>query len=430
VSQTSLLKSSAFRITLVYILLFGLSVSIILGFVYWSTIIYKTNQTDEDINAEIQALSETYETRGYPGLLTMLSERIEQQRPGDTNLYLLTDNQFRPLVQNISGWPRLAKVEQGDWLVFDFDVGTKEYSARARTFVVEGRFNLLVGKSMRDLATLNALVGRALIWGLILTLVLGIIGGLMMRQTLSSRLSSINQTSREIMQGHLRRRIDTSGTGDEFDQLANNLNSMLDQIEHGMEGVRRVSDNIAHDLKTPLARLKNKVEELKFEVAGNKYHETKIELIEERGQSLIVEISKPMKVFADRDMLFQAFANLLDNAIKYTPQEGKIHIRSYTEKRQWHIEISDNGPGIPEEEHEKVVQRFYRLDQSRTTPGSGLGLALVFAVLKLHKLDLKFINNKPGLKVRVTCSQHLAINNRKPMSRNTNDDVEETSLMI
>ena len=478
-SQTSLLKSSAFRITLVYILLFGLSVSIILGFVYWSTIIYKTNQTDEDINAEIQALSETYETRGYPGLLTMLSERIEQQRPGDTNLYLLTDNQFRPLVQNISGWPRLAKVEQGDWLVFDFDVGTKEYSARARTFVVEGRFNLLVGKSMRDLATLNALVGRALIWGLILTLVLGIIGGLMMRQTLSSRLSSINQTSREIMQGHLRRRIDTSGTGDEFDQLANNLNSMLDQIEHGMEGVRRVSDNIAHDLKTPLARLKNKVEELKFEVAGNKHHETKIDqiigeadgllgtfnallriarieyseqresfrtvdinsilydlqelyepLIEERGQSLIVEISKPMKVFADRDMLFQAFANLLDNAIKYTPQEGKIHIRSYTEKRQSHIEISDNGPGIPEEEHEKVVQRFYRLDQSRTTPGSGLGLALVFAVLKLHKLDLKFINNKPGLKVRVTCSQHLAVNNRKPMSRNTNDDVEETSLMI
>jgi len=433
-------------------------VSIILGFVYWSTVIYKTNQTDEDINAEIQALSETYETRGYPGLLTMLSERIEQQRPGDT-----------PLVQNISGWPRLAKVEKGDWLVFDFDVGTKEYSARARTFVVEGRFNLLVGKSMRDL-------------------VLGIIGGLMMRRTLSSRLSSINQTSREIMQGHLRQRIDTSGTGDEFDQLANNLNSMLDQIElnsmldqieHGMEGVRRVSDNIAHDLKTPLARLKNKVEELKFQVAGNKRHEAKIDqiigeadgllgtfnallriarieyseqresfknvdinsilydlqelyepLIEERGQSLVVEISKPMQVFADRDMLFQAFANLLDNAIKYTPEKGKIHIRSYHEKRLWHIEIVDNGPGIPENEHEKVVQRFYRLDQSRTTPGSGLGLALVFAVLKLHKLDLKFFNNKPGLKVRVTCSQPLVVNNKKPTNKNSEDKIEEASLMV
>ena len=453
-NQTSLFKSSALRITLIYILLFGLSVSIILGFVYWSTIIYKTNQTDEDINAEILALSETYETKGSIGLLTMLSERVEQQRPGDTNLYLLTDNQFRPLVQNIPGWPKLAKVEKGesgDWLVFDFDVGSKEYSARARTFEIENRFNLLVGKSMRDLATLNALVGRALVWGLMLTLVLGLFGGLMIRRTLSSRLGSINQTSRKIMQGDLRKRVDTRGTGDEFDELANNLNSMLDQIEHGMEGVRRVSDNIAHDLKTPLARLKNKVEELKFEVAGNSQHETKIDqiigeadgllgtfnallriarieyseqresfrkvdvnsilydlqelyepLIEERGQLLTVEISKPMKFFADRDMLFQAFANLLDNAIKYTPKEGEISIRSYHQGNLWHVEISDNGPGIPEHEYEKVVQRFYRLDQSRTTPGSGLGLALVFAVLKLHKLDLKFSNNKPGLKVRVT----------------------------
>ncbi len=453
--------------------------SIILGFVYWSTIIYKTNQTDEDINAEIGALYQTYESKGYPGLLTMLSERIEGQRPGDTNLYLLTDNQFRPLVQNISGWPRLAKVEsseEGDWLVFDFGVGNEEYIARARTFILEGRFNLLVGKSMRDLATLNALVGRALIWGLALTLVLGIFGGLMMRRTLSSRLGAINQTSREIMQGDLRKRVDTRGTGDEFDELAGNLNSMLDQIEHGMEGVRRVSDNIAHDLKTPLARLKNKVEELKFEVAGNTRQETKIDqiigeadgllstfnallriarieyseqresfktvdvnsilydlqelyepLIEERGQSFIVEISESIQIYADRDMLFQAFANLLDNAIKYTPENGEISIRSYREKQFWHIEISDNGPGIPEDEHEKVVQRFYRLDQSRTTPGSGLGLALVFAVLKLHKLTLKFSNNEPGLKVRVTCDEQLVISSKKPMFRS--DDWDNTKLI-
>ena len=125
-----------------------------------------------------------------------------------------------------------------------------------------------------------------------------------------------------------------------------------------------------------------------------------------------------------------ALNNILDNAIKYTPEKGKIHIRSYREKCLWHIEISDNGPGIPEKEHEKVVQRFYRLDQSRTTPGSGLGLALVFAVLKLHKLDLKFLNNKPGLKVRVTCSQQLAVNNRKPTHNNANDNIEETSLMV
>jgi len=457
VNQISPFKSSAFRITLVYVLLFGLSVSIILGFVYWSTIVYKTRQTDDGINAEITSLSTVYARRGYPGLLTVLSERIEQQRPGDSTLYLLTDANFRPLVGNINRWPSIAYDKEG-WLDFKLDDTQdktgKEFSARARTFEVENRFNLLVGQGMKDLTTLKALVGRALIGGLLLTLALGLIGGYMLRQTLRSRLSSINQISRKIMLGDLRKRIDTRGTGDEFDELATNLNSMLDQIEHGMEGVRRVSDNIAHDLKTPLARLKNRVEELKIRIAGNIEQEAAVDqiiheadgllatfnallriarieyseqrkdfkavdinsilydlqelyepLIEEKGQSLVVEITKPMIIPADRDMLFQAFANLLDNAIKYTPEQGAIAIKSFKEGRKWHIEISDNGPGIPTEEHEKVVQRFYRLDQSRTTPGSGLGLALVFAVLKVHQLTLSFADNDPGLKVRISIDQ-------------------------
>lgn len=452
-NQISPFKSSAVRITLVYVLLFGLSVSVILGFVYWSTIIYKTNQTDDDINAEIKALSTVYARQGYPGLLKVLSERIEQQRPGDSTLYLLTDENFQPLVGNINRWPNIAWNTEG-WLNFrleePLDDG-RDFTARARTFVVEGRFNLLVGQGMKDLATLKALVGRALIWGLLLTVALGLIGGMMMRQTLRSRLGSINQISRKIMMGDLRRRIATRGSGDEFDELANNLNSMLDQIERGMEGVRRVSDNIAHDLKTPLARMKNRVEELKIRVAGNEEEEAAVDqiiheadgllatfnallriarieyseqregfkevdmssilydlqelyepLVEEKGQSLTVEISQRMLVQADRDMLFQAFANLLDNAIKYTPERGNITIRAFMEGGRWHIEINDNGPGIPEHEYEKITQRFYRLDQSRTTPGSGLGLALVLAVLKLHDMDLAFSDNKPGLKVLVS----------------------------
>ena len=453
-SQINPFKSSAFRITLVYVLLFGLSVSIILGFIYWSTIVYQTNQTDDDINAEIKALSAIYARKGYPGLVTVLSERIEQQRPGDSTLYLLTDSQFRPLVGNINRWPPIAYNREG-WLDFKLDdlqdESGSEFSARARTFEVENRFNLLVGQGMKDLQTMKALVGDAMVWGLMLTVALGLIGGLMLRQTLRSRLGAINQTSRKIMQGDLRKRIDTRGTGDEFDQLATNLNSMLDQIEHGMHGVRRVSDNIAHDLKTPLARLRNRVEELKVKVAGKPEEEAAAEqiiqeadgllltfnallriariehseqrkgfakvdinsiladlqdlyepLIEEKGQTLKVEISKPMEIEADRDMLFQAFANLLDNAIKYTPQKGEISIRSFKKSRHWFVEIADNGPGIPEDEHEKVLQRFYRLDQSRSTPGSGLGLALVFAVLKLHQLQLSFFDNKPGLRVVIT----------------------------
>jgi len=142
--------------------------------------------------------------------------------------------------------------------------------------------------------------------------------------------------------------------------------------------------------------------------------------MEEKGQTLTVEMNEPKVLAADRDMLFQAFANLLDNAIKYTPEQGAVSIRSFTDDERWYLEITDNGPGIPDEAHEKVVQRFYRLDQSRTTPGSGLGLALVHAVLKLHKLELLFADNKPGLKVTVSASvaeedeEHAPIEPRRP----------------
>ncbi len=467
-SRISPFKSSAFRITLVYVLLFGLSVSIILGFVYWSTIVYTTQQTEQAIDAELEVLSNVYQRKGYPGLVTLLSERvlIQQQRPGDSSVYLLVDEQFQRLVGNITSWPKIAQDRRDGWLDFKIDDprpgGSTGYTARARTYVIENRYNLLVGQGMKDLANLKDLVGRALIWGLTLTLALGVIGGFMMRQTLSSRLSDINQTARKIMQGDLRKRIATKQSGDEFDELAVNLNSMLDQIEGGMEGVRRVSDNIAHDLKTPLARLKNRVEELRFKVAGNVEQETSVDqiiheadgllatfnallriarieyseqrkgfrnidinsivhdieelyepLIEEKGQSLNVQLGPSIEIWADRDMLFQAFANLLDNAIKYTPEKGVISIRSRIEGDNWFLEIADNGPGIPENEHEKVVQRFYRLDQSRTTPGSGLGLALVFAVLKVHSMQLDFADNKPGLKVTVIANSKRRVNDEE-----------------
>lgn len=448
-NQISPFKSTAFRITLVYLILFGLSVGIILGFIYWSTIIYKTQQTDDEIDAEILELSLVYQQQGLPEFLTVLSERVDQLRlrPGDPSVYLLVDSRYENVISSIDRWPRVARDGGQDWL--DFEV--EGVSTRAKVFDIEDRYHLLVGQSMKDLTTLKALVSNAMVWGLMLTLGLGVFGGFMMRQILRSRLGAINQTSRKIMQGDLRKRIKTRGTGDEFDELANNLNSMLDQIEHGMEGVRRVSDNIAHDLKTPLARLKNRVEELKMRVSHGSEEETAVDqiileadgllatfnallriarieyseqrkgfdivdlnsilydieelyepLVEEKGQTLSVEISESMEVYADRDMLFQAFANLLDNAIKYTPVNGKVVIRSFAEAGLWHVEIADNGPGIPEKEHEKVVQRFYRLDQSRTTPGSGLGLALVFAVLKVHKLKLSFADNAPGLKVLIT----------------------------
>lgn len=152
-NQISPFKSSAFRITLVYVVLFGISVSIILGFIYWSTIVYKTQQTDDDINAEILELTEVYEQKGYPGLVILLSERIERLRPGDPTLYLLTDHRYQPLVGNIYPWPKVARDVKEGWLEFRLEDGERqgvegEFTARAKTFVVENRFNLLVGQGI------------------------------------------------------------------------------------------------------------------------------------------------------------------------------------------------------------------------------------------------------------------------------------------
>ena len=458
-SQTSLLRSSVFRITLIYVVIFSVSVLVLFGFFYWSTVGYLTTKTDETINAEIQGLAERYRTDGFSGLRLQIAERLAKQQPGETTLYLLTDNLYRPMLGNISRWPTGTSDAQG-WLDFRLDETNAEpaagensdpnYMARARSFLIGNRYHLLVGKAMKDLQEAREQIIRALLWGMAITVGLALLGGMMMRRTLTRRLDAINRTSREIMGGNLRRRIPTRYSGDEFDELADNLNSMLNQIELGMDGVRRVSDNIAHDLKTPLARLRNRLEELRFRVQDEAEREQLIDqvtaeadgllatfnallriariessgrregfrdldvtsiirdlqdlyepVIEEHNQVLELKIGAPIWMSADRDMLFQAFANLIDNAVKYTPGGGTIQIATGVEGDQPVIAICDSGPGIPETEYSNVTQRFYRLDSSRSTPGSGLGLALAAAVIRLHNMEMRFSSNDPGLCVHI-----------------------------
>jgi signal transduction histidine kinase len=459
VSQTSLLRSSVFRITLIYVLIFSVSVLVLFGFFYWSTVGYLTTKTDETINAEIQGLAERYRTDGFSGLHLQIAERLAKQQPGETTLYLLTDNRYQPMLGNIGRWPTSSPDPQG-WLDFRLDEATAEteagghsgpnYMARARSFLIGNRYHLLVGRAMKDLQEAREQIIWALLWGMAITMGLALLGGMMMRRTLTRRLDAINRTSREIIGGNLRRRIPTRYSGDEFDELADNLNSMLDQIELGMDGVRRVSDNIAHDLKTPLARLRNRLEELRFKAQDEAEREQRIDqitaeadgllatfnallriariessgrregfhdidvtsvirdlqelyepVIEEHNQVLELSIGGPIWMSADRDMLFQAFANLIDNAIKYTPKGGKIQIMTGVEEDRPVLAICDSGPGIPETEYSNVTQRFYRLDSSRSTPGSGLGLALAAAVIRLHNFEMRFSSNNPGLCVHV-----------------------------
>ncbi|TCW38245.1 MULTISPECIES: sensor histidine kinase [Marichromatium] len=445
-----ILHSSIFRLALLHVLLACASAAILLGFIYWSTAGYMDRQTDATIAAEVRGLAEQYRQRGLAGLRTLIEERIRRD-PSGASVYLLVDARRQWILGNLDRWPADTPDESG-WVRFRLrergpdDVGAA-HAARARVFRLRGGLRLLVGRDIRELEATRTLIERALYWGVAMTAALALLGGWLMSAGVVRRLEAINHTSREIMAGDLARRIPLGGSDDDFDQLARNLNQMLDRIEGLMAGVRQVSDNIAHDLRTPLTRLRTRLELLAAALddpeAARALAETAIadadellatfnallriariesggrraafapvalaalledlrELYEpvaaERGQRLTLEIAAPATLAGDRDLLFQALANLVDNAIKYGPPEGAIVIRLDTRDGAPCIGVADDGPGIPEALREAVFRRFFRADDSRSTPGSGLGLSLVRAVAELHRARVVLEDNRPGLR--------------------------------
>ncbi len=448
--DTRFLYSSTFRLALMYMLLFSASVLLLLSFIYVSTVSYMSRQTDATIDIEIRDLTERYRTAGLSGLTELMTQRLSRQ-PAGLSVYLLTDRDLDPVVGNLNRWP-LGATLVDDWLDFKLesanDPGADVHRARARAFRLQGGFMLLVGRDVHELEETKQQIIVTLFWGLGIMLLLGGFGSVMMSRTTLRRIESINQTSREIISGDLSRRIPSRNTGDDFDILADNLNNMLDQIESLMDSVRRVSDNIAHDLRTPLARLRNRLEELTVASAHSDKERESIEqavaeadgllntfnallriariesqessetftrvdmptlvrdvtelyepLAEQKGLRLETRCIDELSASGDRDLLFQAIANLLDNAIKYTPPEGRVRITLDRTERTGRLTIADSGPGIPPQARERVFQRFFRLEQSRTTPGNGLGMSLVAAVVKLHRMTLSLHDNAPGLKV-------------------------------
>jgi len=409
-------------------------------------------QSDAAMETEIRILSERYERSGVVGLRRLILERITRQQPTGSALYLLMDPLSRPVVGNISRWP--AVEEEDGWLSFRLETRDRDdaqtHPARAKQFALSGGFRLLVGEDIQELKAAERQIIVALSWGVILTLLLGLAGGFFISRRMMTRLEIINETSQRIVDGDLHRRVPVSHRGDEFDRLATHLNRMLDQIQELMEGIRQVSDNIAHDLKTPLSRLRQNLEEISThrtddpELSESLSHAmreadrllglfnallriARIEsetvtptlvdlsladlvkdivefyepLAEEKHQKLTLIIDAAPQLSADRDMLFQSFANLVDNAIKYTPIGGRIQLRVGSVDQKPCLNICDSGPGIPPEDHERVFQRFYRTDSSRSTPGNGLGLSLARAVLQLHGATITLRSNDPGLCVEI-----------------------------
>ncbi|HHJ16234.1 MAG TPA: HAMP domain-containing histidine kinase [Gammaproteobacteria bacterium] len=448
--QHRLLRSFGFRLAFTYMALFGASVLLLLWFIYWSTAAYMARQADATIDAEITGLAERYDMDGLAGLIEVINERLSR-KPTGSSIYLLTTAINTRIAGNINRWPK-APADKDGWLNFRLENAghnkNEIHLARARSFTLSGGFHLLVGRDIYELEETQQRIIRTLVLGFVITLLLGGAGGFVLSRRVMKRLEAINTTSREIIDGDLSRRIPRQHSADEFDALAGNLNAMLDRIEELMEGVRRVSDSIAHDLRTPLARLRNRLELLYAEQQktgqdtglaeqalsdadgllktfnallriarietrqhsktfaatdmGALLHDV-VELYEplaeEKGQTLALQAATGVQMQGDRDLLFQAMANLLDNAIKYTPPQGRIEISLEEQDGTGRITISDSGPGIPEAERQQVFQRFYRLEKSRTTPGSGLGLSLVAAVARIHGMTLRLEDNHPGLRV-------------------------------
>ncbi len=445
-----LFQSRTFRLALIYLCLFSTAVLALVGFVYWYATDSLSRQIDATIDAEIRGLAEQYHQRGTRGLLAAVERRVSGAA-ARRGLYLLVDRDFTPLAGNISRWPDEPPDAEG-WVTFRLGFPEDEDEegvnfGRARLFDLSGGLHLLVGNDVRERARVQDLVADTLGWGLAVILILSLAGALLMSRSLLSRIEDINAASREIMGGHLNRRVPVSPRGDEFDEVAGNLNAMLDRIERLLDATKEVSDNIAHDLRSPLARLRSRLELLTLENPGlDDYREATAEtlaeidrllktfaallaiaeaeagaaqrsfapveladlvrdvgelyepLAEARGLSLRLSIAGPARIHGDRDVLFQAVSNLLDNAVKYAPEGSAVSLDLSPAADEAQIVVADKGGGVPPELRDKVLERFFRAESSRSTEGSGLGLSLVAAAAKLHGGRIALEDNAPGLR--------------------------------
>ena len=447
-----LFRTTAFKLTLVYLTVFALFAVFLLAYFAWNTRRLFNEQITQTVDAEIGGLSEQYNLGGIRRLVIIVDTRA--RRPG-SSLYLVTTNAGEGLAGNVGSLPP-GLLEKAGWSETEYrrqdESEGPAHSALVRVIQLPGGFRLLVGRDLDERERLYDVVISAGKWSAAIVVVLGLAGGFFVARRVLRRVDAMTETTRSIMEGDLGERLPITGSNDELDRLAVNLNAMLERIEALMRGLKEVSDNIAHDLKTPLTRLQNRAEQaLRTAKTESEYRsalEATIEeseglirtfnallmiaraesgqardnmsefdasevargvgelyepLAEEKGLSLEVEAPSPVPVHGSRELVSQALANLVDNAIKYAASAERadkshvITVKAASEGDRVLLSVIDQGPGIPESMRERVVERFVRLDQSRTVPGSGLGLSLVAAVARLHGGELKFEDNAPGL---------------------------------
>lgn len=439
---------------MIFLVFFGISASLALGYIYWNAKVLMIRQLNQTVEAEILGLSEQYRQGGIRQLVKTVAAR--SKIPGNS-LYLVTS----PSGEYIAG--NLATITVQLWntegpVRFTYkrpaQGGPETRQAFAKGFRLQDNFRLLVGRDIEDRRIFERVIADVL-WGLGFITLFGIFGGWLVSRNILSRIDTVTDASKRIMSGDLSERIPVKGSGDELDRLSINLNEMLDRIERLMAGMREVSDNIAHDLKTPLNRMRNRIDAALRDGTTSPAHkeilETTIEdadfliqtfnallsiarmeagtgsrnmetmeiapilsdiaelyepVMDEQNFELKTDFQGNIILNIDKQLIGQAVANLIDNAIKYaahtetenTDRKPQIFIATTRQGDFGEIIVADHGPGIPEEDREHVCERFVRLEKSRSLPGSGLGLSLVSAVVQLHNGKLILEDNDPGLK--------------------------------
>ncbi len=449
-----LLHTTAIRLALRYALFYALLITLGLGVLYWATSHYVDAQMAAGLEQELTRLVQIDRQYGRNRLIAIIG--VEQQTASGDNrrYYLLQSSGGQRQAGNLIDWPPgfvadnyVRNVWIEDELIPEQLPDKDGFWPMIATTLDDGS-RLLVAQSVRQAEDLQEFILGTMAIILAVSVGLALTMGWLLGRTLLQRIDAINTTAQQVTEGELSRRVSLSGQDDEFDELAGHLNTMLARNEKLITGMRQVTDNVAHDLRRPLARVRNRIEVTLMEKRDSKEYRSALEetledanelmktfsalleiaqaeagsfrgeweevdlsaMLEELGglyldeaevrhKQFELQIEPCLKITGNRHLLAQAISNLLDNAFKYTPDDSTIRLQAAMQAGRLSLTVSDNGPGIAVDRHDKVFERFVRLEPDRSTAGNGLGLSLVKAVADLHKAELTLEDNRPGLRV-------------------------------
>jgi signal transduction histidine kinase len=455
-----LIRSAGIRFAVVYAVVFGVSAFVLAFSLWYSTVGLLQRQVEFSIRNDAIALNESYMGGGVPALAGAIRTRLSDAVDGD-GIYLLLDPLGNQIIGNLDRWPK-GLTQTATWYQLPVSRKREASVALLRAYTMPNGDQLLVGRDVRARTELRNVLRDGLLWALGLMFALGILGALLIRSLFRRMIRDISMTTRAIARGDLARRIPLTGDGDEFDELAEIINDMLDRISRLMDGVRQVSNAIAHDLRTPITRARTRLEDASLHADSAEDLQCAIEratldldgivavfeallriaeieagsrraafaaidlapmlhdidelyraVAEERGLLLETVIGTHLPLLGDRELIQQAVANLLDNALKFSAPRTAISFVARLDEGMIEICIADRGPGISDEDRNRATERFFRAESARSTSGSGLGLALVSAVAQLHNGTLHLRDNNPGLRAIISMPARVDLAGKK-----------------